>query len=77
MLETRTSECVLGAPLDEEVLWDIKGLMKYLHVSSWKARECYRHEGLPYIDIGGVYRFRPEAVKAWARAREQCRAALN
>jgi excisionase family DNA binding protein len=52
---------------DEDRLWDAKDVASYLKVSrSWVY---HRAEGgeLPCLRIGGLLRFDPEAVRAFAR----------
>ena len=51
-----------------ESLWDANDVAAYLKVSrSW----VYQHAAaglMPYLKIGGLLRFSPSAVRAWASA---------
>jgi excisionase family DNA binding protein len=50
-----------------ENLWDPKDVMLFLKVSrSWVYQRASTGE-LPCLRVGGLLRFEPEAVRAWAR----------
>lgn len=50
-----------------ESLWDAKDVARFLKVSrSWVYQKAEAGE-LPYLRIGGLVRFEPETVRAWAR----------
>lgn len=50
-----------------ESLWDTEDVALFLKVSrSWVYQKTAAGV-LPYLRIGGLVRFEPEAVRAWAR----------
>lgn len=54
-------------PLPFESLWDAKDVARFLKVSrSWVYQKTEAGE-LPCLRVGGLVRFEPEAVRAWAR----------
>jgi excisionase family DNA binding protein len=58
-----------GAPGAWESLWDARDVARYLKASrSWVYQQA--EAGLlPSLRIGGLLRFNPEAVRAWAQGR--------
>ena len=57
----------MADPLPFESLWDAKDVARFLKVSrSWVYQKAEAGE-LPYLRIGGLVRFEPETVRAWAR----------
>jgi predicted DNA-binding transcriptional regulator AlpA len=50
----------------EEGLWDVSDVMAFLKVSDTTVRRRV-DEGLPAKRIGGMLRFVPAEVRAWAR----------
>lgn len=59
-----------------ENLWDARDVARYLKVSrSWVYQRA--EAGLlPSLRIGGLLRFDPEAIRAWARGASSVAAAL-
>lgn len=50
-----------------ESLWDAKDVALFLKVSrSWVYQKAEAGD-LPYLRVGGLVRFEPEAIRAWAR----------
>ncbi len=50
-----------------ESLWNAKDVARFLKVSrSWVYQKAEAGV-LPYLRIGGLVRFEPETVRAWAR----------
>ncbi|OLD47072.1 MAG: hypothetical protein AUI48_05410 [Chloroflexi bacterium 13_1_40CM_2_68_14] len=50
----------------ERTLWDVRDVAGYLKASvSWVYKAAERGE-LPCIRVGGLLRFDPRAVRAWA-----------
>lgn len=57
-------------PLHFENLWDAKDVARFLKVSrSWVYQKAEAGV-LPYLRIGGLVRFEPETVRAWARGEQ-------
>jgi excisionase family DNA binding protein len=57
----------MADPLPLESLWDAKDVARFLKVSrSWVYQKTEAGE-LPCLRVGGLVRFEPEAVRAWAR----------
>lgn len=57
----------MADPLPFESLWDAKDVAHFLKVSrSWVYQKTEAGE-LPCLRVGGLVRFEPEAVRAWAR----------
>lgn len=69
MLKTSDLVEIEKTPIKEDGLMDIDDVAAWMKISRWKVRELYREEGLPKVDLGGVYRFEPAAVKAWIKTR--------
>ena len=61
----RRGELEIGAGAD--TLWDANDVARYLRASrSWVYQKA--EAGLlPYLRIGGLLRFDPGAIRAWAR----------
>jgi excisionase family DNA binding protein len=50
-----------------ESLWDAKDVARFLKVSrSWVYQKAEAGV-LPYLRVGGLVRFEPEKIRAWAR----------
>lgn len=54
-----------------ETLWDTGDVATYLGVGRSTARKYVEKEGIPYIRLPRGIRFDPDAVKQWAKDREQ------
>jgi excisionase family DNA binding protein len=62
-----TPEELANAPAMDEALWTVEEVRAYLRVSrSWVYGAAARGE-LPSLRIGGLLRFAPDTVRAWAR----------
>lgn len=58
------------APVPDEAcsLWRIEDVAKYLKTSrSWVYQRAGTMDGIPVMRVGGLLRFEPDEVKAWAR----------
>jgi excisionase family DNA binding protein len=54
-------------PVDEAPLWNAKDVAEYLKASrSWVYHRAESGE-LPALRIGGLLRFHPDAIRAYAR----------
>jgi excisionase family DNA binding protein len=63
-----TPEELANAPGPDDALWTVEEVRGYLRVSrSWVYGAAARGE-LPSLRIGGLLRFDPQVVRAWARA---------
>lgn len=69
MLKTSDLVEIADAPIKEDGLWDIDDVAAWMKVSRWKVRELYRNEGLPFIDLAGIYRYDPASVRDWVKKR--------
>lgn len=49
-------------------LWDEHDVARYLNVSNWTVRSWRQQGKLGYVEMGGVIRYVPEEVKAFAIA---------
>jgi excisionase family DNA binding protein len=57
----------MTGPLPVESLWDAENVALFLKVSrSWVYQKTAAGV-LPCLRIGGLVRFEPEAIRAWAR----------
>lgn len=50
-----------------ECLWDTDDVAAYLKVSRSTVRRRVEAMEIPYIRLGGLIRFEPDAVREWAR----------
>lgn len=50
-------------------LLTIDELATKMKLSRWKIRDLYQHDGLPVVDLNGVYRFNWAAVKVWIKTK--------
>ena len=54
----------------DEQLWTYEDVAEYLRIS-WKTVRRWAGEGrLPVVRVGSLYRFEPDAIKAWAQQKE-------
>jgi excisionase family DNA binding protein len=61
-----TPEELANAPDPDASLWTVEEVRRYLRVSrSWVYGAAARGE-IPSLRIGGLLRFDPDAVRAWA-----------
>lgn len=52
---------------DPDALWDAKDVARYLRVSrSWVYHRA-ESDQLPHLRVGGLLRFEPDAIRAYAR----------
>lgn len=52
----------------EPSLWTVEDVAAYLKTSrSWVYQRCAGVDAIPAMRVGGLLRFEPEEVKAWAR----------
>ena len=62
-----TSPSSSTGPTESEGLWDANDVARYLKVSrSWVYHRCEAGT-LPCLRVGGLVRFDPEAIRAFAR----------
>lgn len=54
-----------------ERLWTVADVAEYLAVTERTVRAWQTEHRLPFLKIGGVVRFRPAAVTAWADSHEE------
>ncbi len=54
--------------MQPEPLWTVTDVAEYLAVTERTIRAWQCQHRLPHLKIGGVIRFRPEEVIAWASA---------
>ena len=71
MLKTKDLvEIACSAPDEkEDELLTIGELAAKMKISRWKVRDLYQHEGLPKVDLKGMYRFDWAAVRVWIQGR--------
>ncbi len=56
----------MQSPTSTEALWDVNDVAAYLKASrSWVYQRATSGL-LPYVKIGGLLRFVPSAIRAWA-----------
>ncbi|MBV6507391.1 MAG: hypothetical protein JJLCMIEE_00436 [Acidimicrobiales bacterium] len=54
-----------------ERLWTVADVAEYLAVTERTVRAWQTEHRLPFLKIGGVVRFRPADVTAWADSHEE------
>ncbi|MBN2171535.1 MAG: helix-turn-helix domain-containing protein [Candidatus Krumholzibacteriota bacterium] len=69
-IAARVAEKIKLPPAEPQGLLDTDGVARFLKVSrETVTRTLVRRHGLPHTRIGREFRFDPDAVMAWARAR--------
>lgn len=50
-----------------DALWDVGDVAAYLKVSRSTVRRRVEALDIPFIRLGGLIRFEPDAIREWAR----------
>lgn len=54
-----------------EPLWGYDEVADYLGISPKTARKWAKNRKIPVVKVGRLNRFRPEAIRSWAREQER------
>ncbi|GAA1614986.1 hypothetical protein GCM10009693_28270 [Leucobacter chromiireducens subsp. chromiireducens] len=69
----RSERLIVPATTSEvEPLWNSREASEFLSVSqATLSRWRRRHDGPPFVSVGGIARYNPPSVRAWVLERER------
>lgn len=67
--KAKTAKKMRPADGEDDKLWTVTDLAKFLRTTRGGAYWASRHHGIPRVMVGSRLRFLPSEVKRWARDR--------